>query len=145
MRFKSGDKEFEFEGENVEILELYDEIVKRLEGVVAPKPVEPVRIPAKRGIEFFKLPSDDDLISFILSKPKYSHDIVEVQEHFFGKRIPSRANPRLYRKLAQQLFRVRKIIEEKEQGRFQTITSPSRNLKRYVFEPLTALDKLLQK
>ena len=141
MKVKRGDREFEFEGEKAEILEIYRELTQITPAVHVTEHRRKT-LEGKRVMPNVKLPSDSDLIEYILSRPKYSHDIVEIQKCFFGVRMSSRANPSLYRRLANQLHRVRKSIEQTEKGEFETITGKAKNLKRYVFHPISSLEKV---
>ena len=141
MTIRSDDKEIEFEGEKAEILDIYYEIMETSITFHAPKHTVPSKPVTKVETLKMKPPTDDDLIEYILSRPKYSHDIIEIEKHFLGKRIAARSYPSLYRTLANQLKRVRKKIEEEKQGEFEAIRTKARNLKRYAFHP-RAMEKV---
>ena len=84
-------------------------------------------------------PSSDDLYAFLLAKQNYEHDVHEIQEHFFGRQITARENKDVYRKLKYELGKTQKRIEKEKQGAFEERKSGIRNLKRYIFRPLTAI------
>lgn len=80
-------------------------------------------------------PSDNEVKAYLLSKPSFSHDLFDVQEHFFGRRFVSRGSEaRMYNRTIHQLRVVRRAIEEEKHGRFKETHGEIRGQKRYVFE-----------
>ena len=91
---KDGNKVFEFERETAEIIEIYLARAHVIAGESEPPvPIRPTRrawiTQALQKLEKTDAPSSEDLVDFILSKPNYAHDIIEVQKHFLGTRISS--------------------------------------------------------
>jgi hypothetical protein len=90
--------------------------------------VEPLKI------SDWPLPDDDAIINYIISKPQYIHDLLEIQEKFFGKVFHSRGkDARMYHRTARQLECVRGIIEKRFNGTFKGESAGKRNLRRFVF------------
>lgn len=84
-----------------------------------------------------RIPTVDQLITYILSKPpKFEHDILSVANYFLKEKITSRKNPHEYRKLSSSLQNARKIIEHQKQGKFEALPTSEKNLKRYTFKSL---------
>jgi len=126
MRYKTRDGiEFEFEGEEEEILRLYQRVV-----TMVGQPVS-----SKTEIEDPELPSDKEVIQYIISKPNFEHDIFDVQERFFGKRFTSRDKEtrRMYHRIHRQLRGVRETIEKQVKGKFVSTTG-DKGVKRYTFK-----------
>ena len=66
-----------------------------------------------------KIPTQETLINYIVSKPNFEHNIFEIQEHFFGRKFSSHGvDEKKYNALYRRLVRVRKKIEEEYGGRF---------------------------
>jgi hypothetical protein len=85
-----------------------------------------------------KMPTVDQLVSYILGKPRFEHDIVEVGKKFFGKQLKSRDYKKLYRQLRMNLETARKSIEVSQQGAFERKRTPDRNLPAYIFKRIHA-------
>jgi hypothetical protein len=85
-----------------------------------------------------RMPTEDQLVEYIVSKPRYEHDIVDVAKRFFGKQIKSREHQRLYRQLHQELVRARARIEIEKRGAFEQHSTSAKNLKVYSFRPVNA-------
>jgi len=124
---------FEAEGTEEEIISLYDRLSAHIEEV------KMAASDAAASLEksSHNLPTVEQLVSFILGKSRYEHDIVEIEDHFLMKRITSRDSPNLYRKLALDLQKARKVIEAQKQGAFEQQATTKKNLKKYVFKPLS--------
>ncbi len=80
-------------------------------------------------------PSDEEVINYITSEPSLSHDLFEVQRHFFKRTFMSRGNEkRMYHRTARQLRLIRKQIEKSHGGRFIATKGAKKGLKRYIFK-----------
>lgn len=67
-----------------------------------------------------KIPAQEKLINYIISKPNFEHNIFEIQEYFFGKHFGSRGDDgKQYNALYRRLVRVREKIEKDYNGKFQ--------------------------
>lgn len=69
------------------------------------------------------LPSEEEVFRYITSKPTFSHTLGEIQEQFFGKRLP-RSDPKmrtLYLRLRGLVLGVRGRIEKEYGGKFESI------------------------
>jgi hypothetical protein len=142
LRFKIYEQEFEAEGTEEEILSLYDRLCTHIDElkIAESNSVNLATLDAEARAHAalsLSMPTVEQLVSFILSKPKYEHDIVEIEDHFLKKRITSRDNPSLYRKLSFDLQKARKVIETQKAGEFVQHATPSKNLKKYMFKPLS--------
>lgn len=131
MKYKTKDGiEFEFEGQEDEVLRLYHKVA----GVTdeSKKPIsETMRTESNIRIN---MPTDQEVEAFIKSKPDYEHDLHTVQKEFFGKKFASRgASAPMYHRTNRQLTMVRKKIEDKEGRKFKAQTI-DRNFKRYRME-----------
>ena len=154
-------KDFEWEGTPQELLEIYDGLKERLGNTLQVEnsiprqynlPQKPIIRPANRMRSDYselakKMPSVEQLMVYILGKPKFEHDIIDVGMKFFGKPIKSREYGRLYRHLRSRLDEARKRIEASEHGAFERKPTPNRNLPAYTFKKIsaTSLDMSLQK
>ena len=80
-------------------------------------------------------PSNEEVKAYLLSKPNFTHDLFEIQEHFFERRFVSRGvEARMYNRTIHQLKEVRHEIEEEKHGKFKEIKGDIKGQKRYVFE-----------
>jgi len=80
------------------------------------------------------LPDDETVMNYILSKPQYTHDLVEIQQKFFSRTFQSRGkDQRMYHRTARQLELVRKTIEKRFGGTFKGEPAGKRNLRRFIF------------
>lgn len=151
LKFKIYEREFEAEGTEEEILSLYDRLCTHMDELKMAKSnsvdLADLDAEAEKYEELVQsMPTVEQLVSFILFRPKYEHDIVEIENHFLKKRITSRDNPSLYRKLSFDLQKARKVIETQKQGAFEQQATPTKNLKKYVFKPLSrSLTDVFQK
>jgi hypothetical protein len=140
LRFKVENQEFEAEGTEEEIVSLYNKVRQNIEGYKIEATASlssSFTVETKEEELARRMPTVEQLISFILSKPKYEHDIVEVENHFLKRRITSRENETLYRKFSFDLQKARKVIEAQKVGTFEQQTTLSKNLKKYVFQPMS--------
>lgn len=94
-----------------------------------------------------KMPTVEQLILYILGKPRFEHDIVDIGKKFFDRQINSRKYKKLYRELRTKLELARKSIEASQGGAFERKPTPNRNLPSYTFKKInaTSLDTSLQK
>lgn len=136
---------FEWEGTPQELLEIYDGLKQRLGNAIQTRNNVPRRynlsqkpIPSDYSELAQKMPSVEQLRTYILGKPKFEHDIVNVAKRFFGKPVKSREYGRLYRQLRNRLETARKQIEAFEGGAFEQKSTPTRNLKAYTFRRVKA-------
>jgi len=81
------------------------------------------------------LHSEKEVMEYVVSKPQFSHDLFEVQEHFYGRKFTSRKDGvKMYHKTLRQLKMIRKKIEEQYAGQFKVLKGEQRGQKRFVFE-----------
>lgn len=145
----------EWVGTPQELLDIYDGLKQRLGNNVQIKTgfsetFDPKFIPqAQSDMQELskKMPTVDQLAFYILGKPNFEHDIVDVSKRFFGKQINSRQYGKLYRELRTKLETARKSIEASKRGAFERKPTPYRNLPKYTFKKVNAtpLDTTLQK
>ncbi|MHC1563885.1 MAG: hypothetical protein ACXQTF_00970 [Candidatus Hecatellaceae archaeon] len=115
LRFRIRGMEFESEGNIEEIKELIARLVS--EGYRTEKIFEGEKESLKEYI-----PDQETLVRFILSKPNFEHNLFEVAEHFFGRKITSSGiDARRYNALYRRLERARKKIERDYGGRFEAV------------------------
>lgn len=147
----------EFEGTDQEILTIYDGLIKRHN---ASNPSNHIQIvntvshkydPPKHFVlqcdysELAKkMPTVDQITTYIMCKPKFEHDIVDVGKKFFDKPINSRQYGKLYRELRMKLENARKQIETTQHGAFERRSAPQRNLQIYSFRSVNATPLGLQ-
>jgi len=139
---------FEWEGTPQELLSIYAELKQHIEKTVQimdtiPHKFDPpIPIHTSLNTEYQqlskKMPTVDQLMIYILSKPKFEHDIVDVGLKFFGKPIKSRKYGKLYRELRAKLENARKQIEVGQHGAFERKSTHPRNLQRYTFRSVSA-------
>jgi hypothetical protein len=86
-----------------------------------------------------KMPTVDQLMLYILGKPKFQHDIVDIELNFFKKQINSRKYGRLYRELRNKLEMARKNIESTQHGAFERRSTRPRNLQVYTFRQMSSV------
>jgi hypothetical protein len=145
---------FEWEGTPQELLSIYDELKQRTEKTIQItdtvlhkfEPSNAIHTPidlSSRLLEYQqlneKMPTIDQLTVYILSKPNFEHDILDVETHFFKKQIKSRKYGRLYRELRARLENARKSIEASKHGAFERRSARPRNLKVYTFKPINSV------
>ena len=139
----------EFEGTDQELLAIYDGLLKKRQtdqiqivDQVPHKFDPPPPTHRQFALEVQELrksmPTIDQLITYLLSKPKFEHDILDVETHFFTKQINSRKYGRLYRELRTKLENARKSIEVSQHGAFERRSARPRNLQVYSFRPVNA-------
>jgi len=142
-------RDFVWEGTPEELLSIYDGLKQRLGNTIQienniPRkydvaPIHNIKLRCDYTELAKKMPTIDQLAIYILSKPKFEHDIVDVATNFFGKQIKSREYGRLYRQLRTRLENARKLIEVNQHGAFERRTTHPRNLQRYTFRPVNAM------
>ena len=66
------------------------------------------------------LPTVDDIIKFIESKPNFEHDNAEIHEEFLGRVIRSRDETKLYHALATTIRKAKDNIEKKYNGKWES-------------------------
>jgi hypothetical protein len=147
-------RHLEFEGTPQELLTIYDGLKQRqgntlqignnVEHQFDPTPKSIVRHPhiilnSECSELTKKMPMLDQLVIYILGKPKFEHDIIDVEMQFFGKQIKSRQYGRLYRELRAKLENARKTIESSQHGAFERRSTHPRNLQRYSFKPMNSV------
>lgn len=59
------------------------------------------------------LPKEEDMINFIISKERFEHNTIELQEKFLGKRIHVRDDPSYYAAFDNIMRKARKHIADK--------------------------------
>lgn len=144
LTFEVKGKPVTVEGTEEEVISLYERLTER----EIQTEVE-ARQNAEKAVEnkpIGNMPSVEQLTKYILTKSNYEHDIIEIQDRFLAQRITSRGNPSQYRKLSNDLQKARKVIEVQRQGAFEAHTTTARNLKKYIFKPLSrSLTEVFQK
>lgn len=85
----------------------------------------------KELIEFI-LPKEEEVISYITSKPDFEFHTVELQEKFLGKRVMVRENTKLYNAFDRIIRSVKKRIADKYSGAWDNRTTKSLGGKTHV-------------
>jgi hypothetical protein len=143
---------FEWEGTPQELLEIYDGLKKRLDNnlqlansvtrVYDPSPRLIIKgihtITAESAELAKKMPTIEQLITYIASKQKFEHDVIEIENKFFERQIKSREHGRTYRELRKRLELARKAMEIKYHGAFERRSGRPRNLQIYSFRLVNA-------
>jgi hypothetical protein len=120
--------------ENVKVLTSFLETKPRRERAKPIREESPIDVALK---------PDSDIISYVTSQPKFTHDLFSVQEHVYGRIFRSRgAGQKMYHKTRRQLGLVQKKIEEIHGGEFKKIEDPSTGIKRFVFEKMQVVEEL---
>ncbi|MHC1586469.1 MAG: hypothetical protein ACXQTV_02860 [Candidatus Hecatellaceae archaeon] len=115
LRFRIGDMEFESEGSIEEIKELIARLAA--EGLKTEK----LEAGERGSLKSF-IPDQETLIRYILSKPNFEHNLFEVAEHFFGRKISSSGvDSKMYNALYRRLERARRKIERDYGGKFEAV------------------------
>jgi hypothetical protein len=131
VRFRFAGVEYECEGTSEEIASFRQQLEQ---GVVmisnsSTRPSNP------------NIPNHQKLKGYILSKPNFEHTMLEIAEHFLGRRISAWGETEgEYQILYNRLRRVHRAIEREYKGKFATTTFTDRNgnartvhYKRWVF------------
>ena len=86
-----------------------------------------------------QLPSKQQIIDYILSKPKYENDSADIQQNFLGRHIKSKSEERLYHNFAQLIRNAREDIVKNHNGEWVDVgTIPlggRSHVKKYKFKP----------
>ena len=143
LRFKIRDVEFEYVGDEDEIVSFVNRFLSVSAMLLGePREVTPMATPSaiigKESEESVDLPipSDKEVIAYIVSKPDFAHHLFEIQKHFYGRMFKSRGpTQRMYHRTARQLRAVRERIEKEYEGRFVEKLG-SKGLKRFTFKKL---------
>ena len=90
---------------------------------------------SKTKTQAIRIPNVDELMSYLTTRDKFQHDILEIEDVFLGQRVTARNNQTAYRRLNEALQKARHKIELTKQGKFEAQLTSSKNLKRYVFRP----------
>jgi hypothetical protein len=147
LKFTIKGVEFQYEAEEEQILRFINRF--RAGDVTMPiqtKPILRSQVEASQEettqkVVDLDLPTDDEVIKYITSKPKFSHDLFEVQRAFFNQTFKSRGvERRMYHRTARQLRLVRQFIEEKFNGKFMEEKSDTPGMKRFVFQPSSTIE-----
>lgn len=144
LEVKIGDRDYALEGTKAMVLDMLSDLEKKYErkdstnlsvSVTLPhRTLPPRRVKTKTTT--MDVPTVEQLVDYILTKVRYEHNIVEVEDVFWGKKITARENQLLYRKLHDNLGKARHKIETMKQGKFEQQLTSSRNLKKYIFRPI---------
>ncbi len=111
LRFKVRGIEVECEGS-------VEEIDKIISGLIGGN-YEEVSLEREEVSIKEKIPTQETLINYIVSKPNFEHNIFEIQDHFFGRRFGSHGpDAKKYNALYRRLVRVRGKIEKEHGGKF---------------------------
>jgi len=150
---------FEWEGTPQELLSVYDGLKQRLGNTLqignsVPRQYDPTPRPIIRHAHpvlqcdyselVKKMPTVSQLVTYILSKPKFEHDIADVGLQFFGRQIKSREYGKLYRALRAKLDMARKAIEASQHGAFERRSTHPRNLQVYTFRSVSVMPLSIQ-
>lgn len=137
----------EWEGSPQELLSVYDGLKQRLGNTLQignniPQEYDPTPKHIVLHCDYSelakKMPTVDQLIEYILTKPKFEHDIADIGVRFFGKQVRSREYGKLYRQLRAKLEIARRRIEADQHGAFERRTTRPRNLHVYAFRSVNA-------
>ncbi|MCJ7635371.1 hypothetical protein MUP77_23655 [Candidatus Bathyarchaeota archaeon] len=137
---------FEWEGTPQELLAIYDGLKQRLGDTIQIGNNVPRQYDIPRHTTLHcdypelakKMPTVGQLVNYILSKPKFEHDIADVGLQFFGRQVKSREYGKLYRGLRAKLDMARKAIEVSQHGAFERRSTRPRNLQVYTFRSVSA-------
>jgi hypothetical protein len=134
LRWKIGEKEYEIEGEPSEILKIHEELTGKIEHPSdhSERSAKPA---GKPSVLNAKVPEAHQIIEFILSKPNYAHNSIEIQEQFLKRRVTSRGYPSLYRRLVLNIEKARQEIERTKSGKFEAHRSIKNQEKTWTFKP----------
>ncbi len=115
LKFRIGNMEFESEGSIEEIKELIEKLVAG--GYKAEK------VSAEEDVEIkSRIPDQETLINFIISRPNFEHSNFDVAEYFFGRRFASSgSDAKKYNALYRRLVRAREKIEQRYGGKFVSV------------------------
>jgi hypothetical protein len=154
LRIDSVSGTCEFEGTPQELLIIYDGLKQRLGNTIQIGNAVPSRydvprkavvgrinfgLPADYSELAQKMPTVEQLVLYILGKPRFQHDVIDIELSFFKKQVNSRKYGRLYRELRTKLELARKAIEVREHGAFERRSAHPRNLQVYTFKPITSV------
>lgn len=120
LRFTVKDIEFEYIGDQKDIIDFIRALWDTQFGVTSLKEIatKPSVVPTK---SLTNLPSDYEVLQYIIQKPDFKHTLFDVQEHFFGKQFKSRGpTMNMYIRTSTQLKRVHKKIEKEYTGKFES-------------------------
>jgi len=119
LRFKIKDIVFEYIGEHKDMIQFIQELMASpFDITVTPiQPQEAHKISTKE----MSLPSNEDVLAYIVSRPNYQHTLYDVQKHFFGRAFITTDKETLgmYFKTMKQVKEVRNEIEKRYHGKFE--------------------------
>lgn len=117
MRYRTKDgEEFEFDGEELEIRRL----LQMVREMFTQPPTQASETVATKEEPTIEMPGDAEIEAYIKSKPRYEHNMVDIQRHFFGTFYSSRSpNKRIYHTMNKRIANIRKKIETEEKGKFK--------------------------
>lgn len=131
LRITKGNIVLEYGGSSDEVKELLFDILERktVNRVVIGKTPEsksdvqepPQLTPMEEVRE--RLPSKQDVINYIVSKPNFEHNSAEIQERFLNRHIKSKEEVRFYYNFAQILRDARADIVREYNGKWIDIGS----------------------
>ena len=141
LKFKIKGVEFEYVGQEDEIISFINRFLgESITFPVQAKQVSPTATQRTTQKEMIDYPSppDKEIIEYITSKPNFSHNLFEIQNHFFGQTFKSRGpSKRMYHRTSRQMRLIRRTIEEQYNGKFIETKGPGKGLKRFIFKKST--------
>jgi hypothetical protein len=149
VEVKIGSKDWKLTGTIPMVRDMINDLEKKYEGkgstnLSASVTVEPIiaKVHRKSKVNRTKavnldIPTVDQLMEYLLKQDRYEHDILSIEDVFWDRRVTARENQLLYRKLHDNLERARHKIEAITPGKFEQQLTSTKNLKKYVFKPLT--------
>jgi hypothetical protein len=149
VEVKIGSKDWKLTGTIAMVRDMINDLEKKYEGKESANlgvsvAVEPIiaKVHRKSKVNRTKavnldIPTVDQLVEYLLKQDRYEHNILDIEDVFWGKRVTARENQLFYRKLHDNLERARHRIETTKPGKFEQQLTSTKNLKKYIFKPLT--------
>lgn len=87
---------------------------ERLTPEIKPAPVDKsISVPASSEIN---LPEIEEIAGYIISKPNFEHDIIELQNQFLKRRVKAREEKKLFTVFEQLIKEARELIAKDHHG-----------------------------
>lgn len=147
LKFRIAGVDFEYDGDASDVERLIERLLRNTtrftpsQTFLTTEPLSaktPLPTPqselTSRGEIRLRLRPNEEIKQYILDKPRYRHNLFEVQTAFFGKTFKSRGETRhMYHKTARQLRQIRKQIEHEKRGKFKARLQEG-GIKQFIFE-----------
>ncbi len=111
----------EYSGSTDDIKEIMLSIIKLQPTIRVPIKMEsskPISLIPIEGVKK-QLPTKEEVLTYLATKPDFEHNNADLQEHFLGRRLNSRVDQKLYLNLFEIVKRAKKQIVKEHGGEWK--------------------------